>query len=113
MLNPIRDHFDSKLFGVADGLFARLSVSHNAREFERFGDPPAVVFPIDLDRQMHVLIVRQILPDILPRRATAFGLVFRRVLRFGYDGGIARQGTYGPGGVVEVMRWGSQPGKFS
>ena len=60
MLDSVRDHFDGEPFAAADGLFTRLPVSHDAGEFQNLRDPSAVVFPIDLNRKVHFLMVRQI-----------------------------------------------------
>lgn len=38
MHNAICDHVDSQAFGVADGLVARLSATHDTRQFQGFGD---------------------------------------------------------------------------
>lgn len=57
--DPIGNHLDGQSLRVADGLLARLSIRHNARKFQRFSNPAAVVFPVDLYGKVHCYIVRR------------------------------------------------------
>ena len=68
MLDTIRDHFDSEPFGVADRLFGRRPVRHDARQFQRLGNPPSVILPIELNGKMHASIVTGLVLEIRPAR---------------------------------------------
>ena len=59
MLDAVGNHFDGQPLSVADGLFAGLAVGHHAREFQRFGDPAPIVFPVQFDGNVHIAIVQQ------------------------------------------------------
>lgn len=47
--DPVGDHLDGQLLGVADGFLTGGSVRHHARQLKSFGDPPAVVFAVELN----------------------------------------------------------------
>jgi len=57
VLDPIGDHLDGQPLGVADGFLARLPVGHHAGEFQRLGNPAAVIFPVDVNGKVHHSIV--------------------------------------------------------
>ena len=59
VLDPVRNYFDGQSLGVADGFFAGFAVGHDAREFQRFGDPAPIVLPVQFDGEVHIVIVRQ------------------------------------------------------
>jgi len=54
MAHSIGDDFNGQLFRVADGFLPGGAVRHHTRQFEGFGDPAAVVFSVDLNREVHV-----------------------------------------------------------
>lgn len=57
VFDPISDHFDGEPFGAADGLPARLPVGHDAGQFQRLGNPAAVIFPVEFNGDVHSPIV--------------------------------------------------------
>ena len=57
MGDSIGDNFDSEALNVADRFVAALAVTHNAWKLENFRDPAAVLFAIQIDRQIHLLII--------------------------------------------------------
>ena len=59
MFDPVRNYFDGQSLGIADGFFAGFAVGHDAREFQRFGDPAPIVFPVQFDGKVHIVIVQQ------------------------------------------------------
>src|SRR5207249_326388 len=59
--NAIRYHLDGQPFGVADGLVASLAVAHNTRQLEDFGYPAAVLLAIQINRQIHSIIIHRLL----------------------------------------------------
>jgi hypothetical protein len=48
VLNSVRDNFDRQPLCVADGFLASRAVRHHSGEFQRLGDPAAVVFTIEI-----------------------------------------------------------------
>src|SRR5579883_1286615 len=54
VLDPICNHLDGQPLGVADGILARLPVGHYSGEFQRLGNPAAVIFPVDLNGKVHL-----------------------------------------------------------
>jgi hypothetical protein len=59
MFDPVGNYFDGQSLGVADGFFAGFAVRHHAREFQRFGDPAPIVFAVQLDGKVHIVMVQQ------------------------------------------------------
>ena len=59
VFDSIGDHLNGEPFGITDSFLARLPVSHDAGQFQRLRDPATVIFPIELNRKVHSLIVRQ------------------------------------------------------
>ena len=55
--NAVGNDFDSEALSVADRLITRLPVRHHARKFQRIGDPAAVFLPLQVNRQLHPLII--------------------------------------------------------
>lgn len=53
VLDPIRNHFDSQPFCIADRFFPRRTVSHYARQLKPFGDPTPVFLAIELNGELH------------------------------------------------------------
>ena len=49
MFDPVGNYFDGQSLGIADGFFTSFAVGHDAREFQRFGDPAPIVFAVQLD----------------------------------------------------------------
>ena len=65
MFYPVSNYFDGQSFGIAGGFFAGFAVGHDAREFQRFGDPAPIVFAVQLDGKVHIVIVQQaVLPGV-------------------------------------------------
>ena len=60
VLDPIRNYLGDQSLGVADSFFAGFAVGHDAREFQRFGDPAPIVFAVQFDGEVHVVIVQQV-----------------------------------------------------
>ena len=59
MFYPVSNYFDGQSLGIADGFFAGFAVGHDAREFQRFGDPAPIVFAVQLDGKVHIVILQQ------------------------------------------------------
>ena len=66
MRNAIRKNLNRKPLSVADRFFPSLAVAHHAGQLERFGNPAPVVFPLQLDGQIHLFMIT----SRLPRRAS-------------------------------------------
>ncbi len=56
MFDPVGDNFDGQSFRVAGGLLARLPIGHDAGQFQRPGNPPAVIFPVDFNGKVRPFI---------------------------------------------------------
>ena len=57
MSNSISNDFDSQQLNVADRLLASPPVTHHAGQFDSVGDPAPVILAIQLDCQLHPLII--------------------------------------------------------
>ena len=55
--NAIRNHFDGETLCFADRFFPSLAVGHHAGRLKSFGDPAAVFFAIQINRQLHPFIM--------------------------------------------------------
>ena len=50
--DAVGNDLNRKALGVADSILAVMAVTHHAGKLHCLGDPTAVVFPIDLNRQL-------------------------------------------------------------
>ncbi len=57
MRDPILNSFNRQTFHVSHCLVTSFAVTHNTREFQDFGDPPTVVFPIQVNREIHASMI--------------------------------------------------------
>lgn len=48
MIDPIRNHSQSKRFNFGNGIFTCLSVSEDAGKIRNFGNPAPVIFFLDI-----------------------------------------------------------------
>lgn len=55
MRNAVRYDLNCKPLSVADRFFPTLAVTHDPRQLQGFGYPTPVVFPLEIDRQIHIL----------------------------------------------------------
>jgi len=70
--DSIRDDLNGEALGVANRFFACLAVAHDARQLERLGNPAAVFFAIEIDRQVHFFrILRDSAVCLQPARRLA------------------------------------------
>lgn len=53
MSYAISNCLNSQFLGATDGFLPRVAVSHDARQFENLGDPAAIIFTVQLNRQLH------------------------------------------------------------
>src|SRR5271166_3982513 len=53
ILQPVCDHSQGKSLDLGYRLFSSLPVNHHSGELRNLRDPPAVVFALDLDEQVH------------------------------------------------------------
>ena len=68
MCYAVGDHVDCQAFGVADCFLTRLAVAHDAGQLESLGDPAPIVLTIQLNCQIHALIITRLtrIPDNSP-----------------------------------------------
>ncbi len=57
MSDAVGDDLDGQTFGIADGLIASLAIAKNARQFQGFGDPASIRFPVQLYGQLHIFML--------------------------------------------------------
>ena len=53
VLDSIGDDIDRQALGVTDGFLTGRAVAHRPRQFQGFRDPTTVIFPIELNRNVH------------------------------------------------------------
>jgi hypothetical protein len=55
--DSVGNDFNGEALGIADRLVPGLAIAHDAGQLEGLRDPAPVFFPIELDRQIHSLII--------------------------------------------------------
>jgi len=57
MSDPIGNHLNSQALGVRNCLIPALAIAHYAGQFESFRDPAAIFLDIQVNRQIHSLMI--------------------------------------------------------
>ena len=57
MSDAVGNDLDREAFRIADRFIPSLAITHHTREFENLRDPAAILFAIQLNREIHSFII--------------------------------------------------------